>query len=258
MERRKWGKWGCRQSQGLAGLSFTSAMGILAAVELPLPWAIPLGSGQAAGLLVAIVSVLFCFYAAHNKQASRSGSGVLCEKCELPVFLGTYHCEICEICVPGYSHHSHWLNTCIGQSNTRAYFSGLAGLALATACQATAGIGLLVLKMLDSDVALRVKQRYSLHDHCYSFNLLLISAVLVAVFVSFASICILSFHLFKVYFRWKTQRQRQILPNSVLISPKSAAPICSVSKFRNESFDSCAGDSAAIKENDSTVWPQLP
>jgi hypothetical protein len=230
---------------------------MLAAVELPLSWAIPLGSGQTAGLLAAIVSVLFCCYGGDNKPASRSGSGFVCEKCELPGFLGTFHCEICEICVPGYSHHSHWLNTCIGQSNARAYFSCLASLALATACQATAGLSLLVLKMLDSDIALRVKKRYSLHDHCYSFHLLLISAMLVAVFVSFASVCSLSYHVFNAYFRWRTRRQRQILPKSVLISPKSGAPICSASKFRSESFDSCAGDSAAVKENESTVWPQL-
>ena len=254
MERRK---WSCRQSQAVVGLSFLSAMGMLAAVELPLPWGISLGIGQVAGVLAAIVSVLFCFYAADNQPETPSGSGFLCEKCELPVFLDTYHCEICEICVPGYSHHSRWLNICIGQSNACAYLSGLASLALATACQSAAEISLLVLKMLDSDVARRLKQRYSLHDHCYFLNVLLISAVLVAVFVSFASLCSLGYHVFNAYFRWRTRRQKQVLSKSGPISPKSGAPICSASKFRNESFDSCAGDSAAIKENDSTVWPQL-
>lgn len=250
-------KWGCRQRQGLLGLSFLSAMGILAAVELPLSWGIPLGIGQGAGLLIAVVSVLYCFYAGDNKPVRCSGSGYVCEKCELPVFDGSYHCEVCEICMPGYSHHSRWLNTCIGQRNIYAYLSGLAGLALATACQATAEMSLSVLKALDSTIALRLKQRYSLHDHGYFFNLLLISAVLVAVFISFASICSLSFHLFKAYFRWKTLRQSRVLPKPVLISQKSEASVSSAFKLRSESFDSCAGESAIAKEYDSTAWSPL-
>lgn len=233
-----------------------AGMGLLATVDLPLLWALLLGCGQLVGLAVTITSALVCFYTNHNAHSNSSGSGFLCEKCQLPAFLDTHHCEICDLCIPAYSHHSHWLNTCIGACNIRAYLSGLTSLAVATGCQAASGIAILALIMQDREIGLRLKQRYSLHDKGYLFALLLTAAVLVATFTTFACVCNLSYHLFRIASKWRPRRQHKIRP--IRTSSKAESSVSSIAKLHSgESFESSPGESALVRERESTAWSPL-
>ena len=242
--------WGCRQSQGIAGLGFVAGMGLIATIDLPLIWAISLGCGQIVGLLVTITSALLCFYTNHS-QYSNTGSGFVCEKCQLPAFIDTRHCDLCNLCIPAYSHHSYWLNTCIGSCNSKAYFSGVVSLAVATGCQAASGIAIFALIVEDRALGLRLKQRYSLHDKGYFFTLLLISAVLVAVFITFACVCNLSCHISRIVPKLRTTRP-------ICISPKSEVSIGSMTKqHSSDSFDSSAGESPVVRDGESTAWSPL-
>ena len=47
-----------------------------------------------------------------------------CEKCELwyKPSSSTVHCEICDICVEGFTHHCFWFGHCIGINNKKEFY----------------------------------------------------------------------------------------------------------------------------------------
>jgi len=104
---------------------------------------------------------------------------------------------MCGICVSGYSHHSYWLNSCIGSANTLPYLLCLAGMALTAICQVSADLLLMVLMLSGHSFALHITRKYSLLDHGYLFNLLLPFSFLVS--TSIASY--FTFHVWKAGIR---------------------------------------------------------
>ena len=50
-----------------------------------------------------------------------------CEKCELwyKPSSSTIHCEICDICIEGFTHHCFWFGHCIGINNKKEFYSFL-------------------------------------------------------------------------------------------------------------------------------------
>ncbi|XP_022646971.1 probable palmitoyltransferase ZDHHC4 isoform X3 [Varroa destructor] len=72
----------------------------------------------------------------HLKFKSRPRSNQLvttncvCKKCGLPREARTYHCLICNVCVPMFDHHCAWLDVCIGRHNRRLFIHFLLLLAM--------------------------------------------------------------------------------------------------------------------------------
>lgn len=48
----------------------------------------------------------------------------VCPKCCKYIPPGAAHCKICQQCISKQSHHSVWLDCCIGESNRRVYILG--------------------------------------------------------------------------------------------------------------------------------------
>jgi len=204
--------WSCAQVRAILGLAVLASMSTLITSELPTSSAIPLAIGQFAGWTLAIVSALRCCFTLHSEFGLISMRNTVCEKCQMQTIAGASHCDICEVCVPAYSHHSDWLNSCIGAGNCFTYLGCLLGLGFSALCQLAAGVSLLVLSAIDKDLALRINTRYSLRDQGYLFHLLhhfsaLISAVLA--FSSFLGVCR---HCPKAFALWKQRREVRVLP----------------------------------------------
>lgn len=49
----------------------------------------------------------------------------MCPKCCKYIPPGAVHCKLCHNCISKQSHHSLWLDCCIGESNRRSYIFGL-------------------------------------------------------------------------------------------------------------------------------------
>lgn len=180
--------WSPQQTRGVIGITSLALWSLIATAELPSNWAISLGISQAVGLLVVGISALRCFYTSHSTVSLRYGTGVLCPKCKRPSAAGSHHCEVCEVCVAAYSHHSDWLNNCIGVGNSGAYLGVVSGLGVLAGCQTGAGIGLWVLMLSNKDFALYIGEKYSLRDQGYLYHLLLLFSLLVSVSVLIASV----------------------------------------------------------------------
>jgi len=112
-----------QESQRAAGLTVLALLSLIEVLELPSNGPVGLGTGQALGLCLALVSALYC-YASHKPVSSIQRGGTFCPKCESPSFAGSVHCDKCNLCVPAYIRHSKWLNSCIGSSNSLAYLTG--------------------------------------------------------------------------------------------------------------------------------------
>lgn len=240
---------GCagKQCRGAVGLTFLAFLSFLEVRELPQSWAVRLGVGQAAGLFLAVLSAVYCFFSSHKCVSSPQGSGTLCLKCKLPSFVGSFHCEICDICVPGYSHHSYWLNSCIGASNSLAYLSGSLGLGTAAVLQVATGLIMYALMLGNRSFALQLSEKYALRDQGCLFHLLLLFALLVSCFIAIActvNAVLLTCRLFAVWRDRKTLRreadQKENRGNSALrYEEKPPLP----GNLQAESFDSVAESS---------------
>jgi hypothetical protein len=58
----------------------------------------------------------------------RDGKKVLfCEKCNVDVTKGMFHCKDCDVCIHGWDHHCIFFSKCIGGGNFM-YFSGALGM----------------------------------------------------------------------------------------------------------------------------------
>jgi hypothetical protein len=134
-----------QQLRAQAGLTALALFVAMPTAELPETWSLVLAAGQVAGLALAGLSALKCFYTQQGGFEGGIGLSKVCVKCKISVCADTYHCEICSLCVTGHSHHSDWLNCCIGARNAIAYLSCLTGLALAAISQIAANIALYAL-----------------------------------------------------------------------------------------------------------------
>jgi len=135
----------------VVGLGFQAAVALAIAEELPQSWLISLAIGLIVGLGLAAASAAVCFYTPHLYCGYKGGTGVLCGKCEMPALLGTYHCEVCEVCVPAHSHHSDWLNSCWRLCIYSAYVFCLFSVGAIVICQLLASTVLLALIATDQD-----------------------------------------------------------------------------------------------------------
>ena len=194
-----------QQTRGIIGITALAFWSLIATAELPASWAISLGVSQVIGLLVVGISALRCFNTSHSTTSLRYGAGVLCTKCKRPSLAGSHHCEVCEVCVAAYSHHSDWLNNCIGVGNAGAYLGVVSGLGVLAGCQTGADIGLWVLMLSDKEFAMYIGEKYSLRDQGYLYHLLLLFSLLVSASVVIASVSNLIFQIC-----WRiSQRKRQ-------------------------------------------------
>jgi len=55
-----------------------------------------------------------------------------CTTCGTHVFTSSKHCRACNKCISTFDHHRHWLNTCIGQRNYRAFAVCISSVAVMT------------------------------------------------------------------------------------------------------------------------------
>lgn len=64
----------------------------------------------------------------YPKMSSESIRGTkemsYCDKCEIwhKPSSNTIHCEICDICIEGYTHHCFWTGHCIGNNNKKNFY----------------------------------------------------------------------------------------------------------------------------------------
>jgi len=196
-----------QQVRAALGITVIAVWSLIVTAELPVFWAVILGTGQGLGLAVTAVSALCCFYVVPYKVSYQCGSGILCEKCRLPSLPGTHHCDICDVCVPGFSHHSDWLNSCIGAGNAWVYLSVVLGLAVATVGQTAAAVGLWVLMLGNKDLAVRLGQKYALKDQGYLYHLTLVFSLLVSASLAIASLSNLALHLCRLLAQYKQNRK---------------------------------------------------
>lgn len=178
--------WKGKQRRGAAGLTSLALISLLETLELPREWAVLLGVGQVVGLLLAAFAAVYCFYAQHKQTRDQQGCGAMCHKCKLPCFQGSFHCEICDICVPEYSHHSRWLNNCIGACNCAAYLTGLFSLGTVAGLQAAACVSLHGMMFRSKAFAMQLNEKYALRDEGYLFHLLIVFALLLSCSVGIA------------------------------------------------------------------------
>ena len=199
--------WSDQQTKGVAGLALLSLFAYLLTAELPFLWAILLGAGQTAGLVLAATTATCCYYTLHSSFLV-PGSGDICSLCQLPQLADSHHCPICQTCVPAYSHHSEWLSSCIGAANALSYIGCLVGLALAANCQAGSMIGLLAVMINEQEVAVRINEKYSLRDGGYLFQLTLFFSLLVSCCLVISSCLHICLHISKGAVRLRSQRLR--------------------------------------------------
>ena len=162
--------WSCQQVRGVTGVLILSLWSFLIASELPLIWEIPLVATSLVCLIVSGITSGVCFYTDHRRYRHRSGSGALCDVCNAPISVDTYHCSICDECVPAYFHHSRWLNCCIGECNLWSYTFCVGSLFLLGACQTISQVVLLTLMIRDRATTLRLNSKYSLLDYGFLFR----------------------------------------------------------------------------------------
>lgn len=187
--------WSPQQIRGSIGITTLALWSLITTSELPASWAISLGISQVIGLLVTGISALRCFYTSHSTTSLLYGSGVLCTQCKRPSLAGSHHCEICEVCVAACSHHSEWLNNCIGVGNAGAYIGVVSGLGVLAGCQTGADVGLWVLMLSNKEFALYIGEKYSMRDQGYLYHLLQLFSLLVSVSVLIASVFNLILHI---------------------------------------------------------------
>lgn len=53
-----------------------------------------------------------------------------CSKCGADDKPGTFHCDICDVCIRGLDHHCALMGKCIGEGNIRYFYSFLLSLFL--------------------------------------------------------------------------------------------------------------------------------
>ena len=200
------------QRKALVGLTVLALFVALPTAELPSLWSAILAAGQVTGLVLTAVAALKCFFTVHRDFEVSAGPVYLCAKCQIEVSSDAWHCDICDVCVAAYSHHSHWLNCCIGATNTVPYLSCLAGLGLAAVCQTAASIALFAFMLRDRELAIRVGEKYSLRDQGYLFHLFLPFSTLVSASIAIASCSNFSFHLCKLSHRPSRVRRSTIMP----------------------------------------------
>lgn len=243
-----------QQLKGTFGISLQALLAYAIAWELPTTWCISLRIGLTIGLGLAGISATTCFYTTHIQCGYKGGSGTLCKECQLPALLGTQHCDVCEICVPAYSHHSDWLNACIGGNNYLAYLLCLLSIGEIAVCQVLASTTLLALIATDEKTAQRVIDHYSLFDQGYVFHVFLLFYFLISLTLAVTTWASFGYHLSKAIFLWKYQRKARIQTKPVRLmnrpnpSSDTGVPIVSsVSmKIQSESFDSHAEDISGI------------
>lgn len=152
-----------QQVKALAGLTVLALFVSIPTAELPVLWSAGLAAGQVAGLIVTAAAAWKCFFTVHYGFAVDTSLVLMCGKCKIAVCSDTRHCDICNVCVAMHSHHSYWLNCCIGRTNAIPYLCCLAGLALAALCQTAASVSLFGLMLQNRELA-SVWQRSTLYE----------------------------------------------------------------------------------------------
>lgn len=71
----------------------------------------------------------------HNRGSTQQQTN-MCHNCRKYVRDSTIHCHVCNACIMLYSHHSYWLDCCIGQKNSLFYFASM----IASICSLTFGV----------------------------------------------------------------------------------------------------------------------
>lgn len=246
-----------QQSKGATGISLQALLAYAIAGELSMTLCVPLRIGVTIGLGLAGISATMCFFTTHIQRRYKGGSGILCEECQMPALLGTEHCDICEICVPAYSHHSDWLNACIGGNNYLAYLLCLMSIGEIAICQLIVSTTLLALIATDEKTALRILDRYSLYGQGYIFHTFLLFYFLISLTLAATTWASFGYHLLKAISLWKDQRKgrTQVKPVRAMKRPNPSSDtgvpvISSVSmKVQSESFDSHAEDVSGIADS---------
>ena len=199
-----------KQCKAVVGLPVLVFVFLLVTLELSLPWAISLNIGQFVGLSVATFCAISCIRSQHKSHyAGEAGLGKLCTLCEQPQLPDCHHCEVCEKCVAGFSHHSEWLDTCIGSANLSLYLLGTVSLGVMACTQVTAGVAVLVLMMTDREVMLEINEKYSLEDGGYFFHLVLYFAIFISIAIALECGVNFCLQLRRFVLLWKTRRQTQ-------------------------------------------------
>lgn len=227
------------QIRAIAGLMTLALTAAASAYELPSMCEFVLIGGGAAAWSLAIICAFLCYFVKHER-ARHEGPGQLCPVCNSPAEEGSYHCELCGVCVAGFSHHSEWLNSCIGRANYPAYLGCLAGMGLAGGFQVAAYLALFIVMVQDKETMIRINEKYSMMDQGYIFHLILYFTLMVSVTLAATNCTNLIIRIWRVMVRRleKPNKQRAIFP---MLSPplqlvaSSEAPIYTISV--SNSFD---------------------
>lgn len=63
----------------------------------------------------------------YGEGTVREGEESICSICNSIVEMKVYHCDTCDLCCEGFSHHCDWVGKCIGYRNIvllKGYFYG--------------------------------------------------------------------------------------------------------------------------------------
>lgn len=204
-------QWSQPQCKAVTGLMALTVVYMLITQELPRFWAITLATGQVLGLFLAAFSALYCIFLRRKRERVRSyGCGELCMECKQAKWKDSYHCEICDECVSGHSHHSDWLNTCIGSFNLTAYLVGTASLGVVAGLQVTAAIMLVVMMVEDRESMLRINEKYDMKDGGYLSHLILYFSVFVSISIALSCLVQIILQLGRLIVQWQTARNHAL------------------------------------------------
>lgn len=223
MGRETEGQWTltCPHPQAAVGIPLLALQSLTITFELPTVWILTFVIGQCLGLLTSVISSLLCGSVLRREAAYHCTYGTICPKCHEPRLADSYHCDVCCMCVDGYSHHSIWLNTCIGTANERVYLVCVAGLAVAALCQVSADVALMVLMLSDREFTLYLNDKYSLLDQGFLFRLLLPFCCFVSFSIAVATSYNFSFHLCRVFAKPNSHKNLTKIEPIQPISPPS-------------------------------------
>ena len=256
-----------QQVRAIAGLVALGLTAAASAYELPSICALALACGGVAAWLIAVICAFWC-YSVKHERARHEGPGQLCPICRFPAGEDSYHCDLCGVCVAGFSHHSDWLNSCIGSANYPAYLGCVAGMGLAGGFQVATYLALFTVMVQDKGTMIRINEKYSIMDQGYFFHLVLYFALLVSTTLAVTNCANFAVRIWNIMARslkrlnkprlrsantHKRQRIFPILSPPLHLSPSSEAPIYSINI--SNSLDSHSVD---ITNGGATALPFSP
>lgn len=242
---RRYKVYTSQQVRGVAGLVALGVSAAASAYELPDIYALVLLCGGSFTWFIAFICAFRCYNAKHDK-ARHEGPGKLCPVCHFAAGKDSYHCDFCGVCVAGFSHHSDWLNSCIGKANYPVYLGCLGSIGLAGGFQVAAYLGVLVAMVQDKATMIRLNEKYSMMDQGYFFHLVLYFALMVSFILAGTNCVNLTIRIWKIVSKRLEKpiiKPQQISP--ILYPPlrpvfSSEAPIYSMNIYN--SFDSHTAD----------------